>query len=59
MQNKILSKLIIRLRICIAAFILVMLSLFLFSFMAIKSKNAVFKQTGIGHTEGYEKIPRS
>jgi hypothetical protein len=58
MRKKILSNLIIRLRICIAAFILVMLSLLLFSFMAIKSKNAVFKQTG-SNAETYAKIPGS
>ncbi|MBL0183865.1 MAG: hypothetical protein IPP96_16890 [Chitinophagaceae bacterium] len=59
MRKKLLSKLITRLRICIAAFILVLLSLFLFSFTVQKLKDDFLKQLGISKAEADGKITSS
>lgn len=56
---KLLTKLINRLRICIAAFILVILSLFLFSFTVQKLKDDFLKQLGLSQAEANNKITSS
>ena len=59
MRKKILPTLLIRLRICIVAFLLVLLSLFLFSFTVQKMKNDFLKQLGINQATADQKIGNS
>lgn len=59
MRKRLLSKLVTRLRICIAAFILVILSLFLFSFTAKRLADDFLKQLGISQSEADNKITSS
>lgn len=59
MEKKLFSNLIVRLRICIAGFILVILSLFLFSFKVQTVKDDFLKQLGISQAEANDKITSS
>ena len=59
MRKRLFSKMITRLRICIAAFILVLISLFLFSFTMNVMKDDFLKQLGITQSEADGKIANS
>ena len=59
MRKKLLNTMITRLRICIAAFILVILSLFLFSFTVQNLTGDFLKQLGISRAEADNKITSS
>lgn len=59
MKKELLSKMILRLRICIIALLLVILSLFLFSFKMEKMHEDFLKQLGISKTEADSKITGS
>lgn len=59
MRKQLLNKMIARLRICIAGLILVILSLFLFSFTVQKLKEDFLKQLGISQAEANSKITSS
>jgi len=59
MKQNSLNKLIGRLRICILAFILTLVSLFLFSFSAIRHYDDFLKQLGIGKPDADKRISNS
>lgn len=59
MKQNSLQPLITRLRICTVAFILVIISLILFSFTVNRINDEFFKQLGISKTEGDKKITNS
>lgn len=59
MRKKLIAKMIGRLHLCIAAFILVIISLFLFSFTVERMKEDFLKQLGITQTEADGKIANS
>lgn len=59
MKKRILATMVSRLRICIAAFILAIISLFLFSFTLKRMQEDFLKQLGITKTESDGKITRS
>lgn len=59
MRKQVLNRMIDRLRICIAALILVILSLFLFSFSVEKRMGDFLKQLGISQAEADSKIASS